>query len=146
MARIGYGDGYGSGDGSGYGYSSGYGDGYGSGSGSGYGYGDDSGETLAAHLSAAYPPPKGWEGSTIAIWRSDKAGKPSNGGRGIVAAVGAVHEVPGPLQACTPHALHASHSPGQWRGERWWVVALAPPVVEQGDKLASLKRLVLAEL
>ena len=131
-----------------YGSGSGDGDGSGDGSGSGDGYGDGYGygETLAAHLSAAYPPPKGWEGSTIAIWRSDKAGKPSNGGKGIVAAVGAVHEVPGPLQACTPHALHASHSPGQWQGERWWVVALAPPVVEQGNKLASLKRLVLAEL
>ena len=130
------------GSGSGSGYGSGYGDG------SGYGYGDGYGDgtTLALHLQAAYPPPKGWEGSTVAIWRSKADGTPSNGGKGIVASVGAVHEVTGPLQPCTPHALHASHSPGQWQGERWWVVAMAPPVVEQRDKLCSLKRLVLAEL
>ena len=142
----GSGSGYGDGYGYGYGYGSGYGYGYGSGYGSGYGYGYGSGSGLAAHLSGAYPLPKGWKGSTVAIWRSDASGKPVNGGSGIVATIGAVHEVPGPLSPCSPHALHATLQPEKWKGERWWVVALAPPVVDQNDKLASLKRLVLAEL
>lgn len=38
-----------------------------------------------------------------------------------------------------------SLDPGKWQGERWWVVALFEPVMEQGNKMASLKRLIIEE-
>ena len=82
----------------------------------------------------------------LAFWRSRADGSPSNGGGGGVRKAGDVEAVAGPLQLCTPHALHATLQPWQWRGERIWAVALYPPVAKADDKLGSLKREILAEL
>ena len=153
----GYGYGYGSGYGSGYGYGYGYGDGYGYGSGygdgygygSGYGYGDGDGEyaravidsslgSRAADLRSA--------GATLAFWRSDANGCPANGGSGTKAHVGLVEAIAGPLELCTPRALHATMTPNKWKGERLWIVALYPPIAVDDDKCGSLKREFLAEI
>ena len=42
--------------------------------------------------------------------------------------------------------LHATTDPLQWKGDRWWVVALCGEVQRQDDKMAALKRLIVAEL
>ena len=140
----GYGSGYGSGDGYGYGYGSGYGsgdgygDGYGYGSLDGYGYG-----SLDATAFADQVPPD----TTVAIWRSDQDGYSANGGtKTQPARPGLVQEVQGPLKACSSRALHGSLNPAQWKGDRWWIVALHEPVVRQNDKIASLKRTIICEL
>ena len=57
-----------------------------------------------------------------------------------------MHEIPGPLRICTANALHGTTKPEKWQGDRWWVVALFEPVQRQDDKIASLKRLIVAEL
>jgi hypothetical protein len=79
---------------------------------------------------------------------SDALGRPCNGGSGTKAAPGLVEEIPGPLQICTRNALHATRSPGKWKGQRMWVVALYGDVQydEDGDKYGALKREFLAEL
>ena len=129
-----YGSGDGSGSGSGYG--SGYGYGYGSGSDDGYG-------SLVATAFADQVPPD----TTVAIWRSDQDGYSANGGtKTQPARPGLVQEVQGPLEACSSRALHGSLNPAQWKGDRWWIVALHEPVVRQDDKIASLKRTIICEL
>jgi len=146
------GSGYGSGSyGSGYGsgscscsYGSGSGSGsYGSGSGygSGYGYGDGLQSMYESHSLIA------GQQVVIAFWRSDAKGQSANGGGiGEAARPGLMQEVKGPLRICTDHALHGSLAPGEWRGERWWIVALHEPVQREGNKIASLKRTILEEL
>ena len=146
----GYGDGDGSGYGSGYGYGDGYGDGYGSGYGSGYGYWFTIFEMSKSSwnkeqisrfndLSAS--------ASTLAFWKSDKKGLPSNGGLApLPAYVGKIEEISGPLEICTKHALHATMDPGKWKGERLWVVALFGEVQQQNDKFGALKREIIAEI
>jgi len=156
----GYGDGYGSGsgygdgsgDGSGYGYGDGSGDGYGSGygDGSGYGSGSISMEYLQAVADSAAgdrAPKIKADGGVLAFWRSDKNGKPSNGGGGESRKVGTVEELECTLVPCTKSALHATLTPEKWKGERLWVVALYPPVVNVDEsKFASLKREIIAEI
>ena len=123
---------------------SGYGDGYGSGSGDGYGSGDD--EEMKQYLEAVLSPHKR-ASSKIAFWRSTKDGTPANVGLGTaVATIGLTEEVQGPLRACTANALHGTLKPENWKGERWWIVALHEPFIEQEDKIASLKRTILADL
>ena len=143
----GYGYGYGDGSGSGYGYGYGsgdgygYGDGYGSGSGYGYGSGDGLNELYGAHPLVA-----GQE-VEVAFWRSDSRGQSANGGRMTeTGRPGLVQEVEGPLKICSPHALHGSLAPGEWKGERWWIVALHHPVQREGNKIGSLKRTIIEEL
>ena len=162
---CGYGDGYGygSGSGSGYGYGDGcgygdgYGDGYGSGygSGDGYGYGDGSGSgywhlaalaAIAKWTDAQRARLSGIGGAFVAFWRSDKHGKPSNGGNGAPVGVGSVQEIAGPLVLCGPRALHATMNPDKWRGERVWIVALHGEVIHQDDKCGALKREILGEV
>ena len=151
----GSGSGYGDGSGSGYGYGSGDGYGYGYGSGDGSGYGDGSGpywlatiegfalkwpltqQERLASLQAA--------GAKIAFWRSDAAGRPANGGRGVVAAPGVVHREKGPLNLCKRGTLHATLIPPAWKGERWWVVALIGEVVGDDEKMGALEREILGE-
>ena len=151
----GAGYGSGSGDGSGYGYGSGagYGSGYGYGDGSGYGDGDGpywlatiegfalkwplTQQERLASLQAA--------GAKIAFWRSDAAGRPANGGRGVVAAPGVVHREKGPLNLCKRGTLHATLIPPTWKGERWWVVALIGEVVGDDEKMGALEREILGE-
>ena len=112
---YGYGSGYGNGDGSGYGD----GDGYGSGSGDGYGYGysygysDGSKEAIRTFL-AMVPKIQGArarklvrEGAKLAYWRSNKDGKPANGGQAEPVAIGTVQETAGPLNLC--RARHVAH-------------------------------------
>ena len=128
-------------------------DGYGSGDGSGYG--DGSGpywlatiegfalkwpltqQERLASLQAA--------GAKIAFWRSDAAGRPANGGRGVVAAPGVVHREKGPLNLCKRGTLHATLIPPAWKGERWWVVALIGEVVGDDKKMGALEREILGE-
>jgi hypothetical protein len=146
---YGYGSGDGSGDGYGYGYGSGYGDGDRSGDGYGYGYGYD--KTYLAAVADGAVGDRAAElrksGVVIAFWRSDKDGKPMNGGSGEPVTVGAVQEESGPLVPCRAGALHATMKPTAWKGERLWVVALYPPVeIVDEDKFAAKKREILAEI
>ena len=151
-ATPGYGYGYGYGYGDGYGDGSGYGDGdgygYGYGYGSGYGSGDGSGvaTAYAAHPLVAKAKQDGHE-LVIGIWRSDQYGRATNGGnnRDAPAEPGLLQEVQGPLSICN-RGFHATSNPSQWGGDRWWVVGLFEPVQRQGDKIASLKRLIIEEL
>ena len=135
--------GYGSGDGYGYGYGDGSGSGYGS------GYGDLS-AALDAYRHHELVRAAVEDGQTVhlAWWRSGRDGQSANGGTPTLApaAPGVLHEVTGPLQLCTGRALHASLNPAEWKGDRWWVVALFDPVARQGSKAGSLKRLIVAEL
>ena len=86
-------------------------------------------------------------GAVIAFWRSDKDGKPSNGGSGQPVTIGTVQEESGPLVPCCAGALHATMKPTAWKGERLWVVALYPPVeTVDDDKFAAKKREILAEI
>lgn len=57
-----------------------------------------------------------------------------------------MHEVTGPLRLCSRNALHASINPGEWSGERWWVVGLLGPVERDGDKAGALRRLIVEEV
>ena len=147
----GYGYGYGYGDGYGYGYGYGYGDGdgygdgygYGYGSGSGDGYGDGYGYGYWQAVLASYAAPND---ATLAFWRSDKDGKPCNGGSGTVARVGLVEEIRGPLEICTHRALHATLDPAKWQGDRLWVVAMHGELQQQEDKIGALKRTFIAEV
>jgi hypothetical protein len=159
---YGYGDGDGYGSGDGYGDGSGYGDGDGYGSGDGYGYGsgdgDGSGSGYGHQLASALDPyrthPRVLEATadgsniTLAWWRSGTDGYSANGGKhhGQPATPGLVQEVTGPLELCSPRALHASVSPGRWKGDRWWIVGLYHPIAQDGDKAGSLKRLIIEEL
>ena len=140
------------GDGDGYGYGYGDGDGYGAGDGdgdgAGHGAGDGDGEYLKALLDCT---PRSQEraakGCMIGFWRSSAAGQPANGGSSSKKAeVGLVEEIKGPLEICTPNALHATTEPWRWKGERLWVVAIYPPYIRQEDKIGGLKREILAEI
>jgi hypothetical protein len=137
-AAKGYGDGDGDGDGDGSGSGYGYG--------SGYGDGDGDGFQLLAEQYKDHPLVKD-KSVVIAFWRSDAQGQSANGGhhRMEPARVGLTHEVKGPLRLCSPNALHASLTPQQWEGDRWWVVALHEPVKSDGTKVGSLKRTFLEE-
>jgi hypothetical protein len=159
---YGYGDGYGDGSGSGYGdgYGSGYGYGYGSGSGSGYGYGygDGSGsgyglkEATVGFLAMLSKERRARakkllrEGAKLAYWKSDKDGRPANGGSAEPAHVGLVQTSPGPLNLCNPGTLHATYRLDVWNGTRIWLVAMIGKIVEQEDKVGALQREFLAEL
>jgi hypothetical protein len=154
----GYGYGYGSGSGSGSGY--GYGSGDGSGDGDGYGYGSGSGSgygsywqatiaCFAAKLGDAFVARVNElqaSGAKIAFWRSDRDGRPANGGRAAAVYPGLVQEEPGPLKdACGPGQLHATLLPQKWKGERWWLVALIGEVRGDDEKYWALKREIIGE-
>ena len=158
----GYGDGAGSGSGEGSGYSSGDGSGYGDGYGYGYGYGCGSGYgegskeywvATIPYFARKWPEPQQARlgelqtaGVTLAFWRSDANGQPTNnGGRIEAAAPGVVHIAPGPLQVCRNGTLHATVDPSRWKGERWWIVAMHGEVQWDDDKCGALKREILGE-
>ena len=86
----------------------------------------------------------GWRYS---IWRSTKSGTPANGGKAgtAPARVGMVEQVAGEAVICS-HGFHATNQPWNWKGERWWIVALKEPVIEQEDKLCSTQRKIVADL
>ena len=152
----GSGDGYGSGYGSGSGY--GYGDGYGYGYGSGSGCGDGYGYWLSVFLSQT----KLWSekqssrltdiwssASSIVFWKSDKFGRPSNGGDSTKtqnAAPGVIHKSSGPLSLCSPGTLHGTMKPEKWKGERLWVVAMFGDMKWEDDKCGALEREILGEI
>jgi hypothetical protein len=86
-------------------------------------------------------------GLTVAFWRSNEDGTPANGGtHDTKGVVGKTEEVAGPLTICSSRALHGTMNPCKWKGARWWVVALHPPVLTSEDKVGSLKRTFLADL
>ncbi len=134
---------FGDGFGFGYGFGDGYGSGSGYGSGDGYGDGDQKKTYLEAILSQHASKARGCE---LAFWRSTDDGYPANGGGGLARVVGTVENVKGPLVLCGSRALHATLSPEKWKGVRWWVVALQPPVIKDADKMGSLKRTIIADL
>jgi len=143
---CGYGSGYSYGDGCGYdGYGYGHCDGYGDGDGhcDGSGYGDGE-EDMSAYLAALVG--DGGNGLVLAIWRSNRDGTPANGGGGEPVCEGLVQEVEGPLELCSPRALHATLAPLRWNGERWWIVGLHEPVAYGEYKIGSLKRTILKDL
>ena len=124
---------------------SGYGDGYGYGSGSYWAscikyFSEKWSEAQKARLSALEK-----MGAKIAYWRSDKSGKPCNGGKGAPVKPGDVQTVQGPLVMCGAGALHATLLPPQWRGERWWIVALTGEVVGDEEKYGALSREIIGE-
>lgn len=132
----------------GYGYDSGYGydDGSGYGYDSGSGYGDSiASETYFAAL-AGYYSSYSREGAVLAIWKSDARGKPANGGSKTIAVPGLVEELQPPLEICTKQALHATFNPRKWKGDRLWIVALYGQIAVQDDKIAALKREIVAEV
>lgn len=86
------------------------------------------------------------DGAVLAVWKSNKDGTPANGGGGGARHAGMVEKIRGPLQLCTKNALHATLNPGKWEGDKWWVVALYPPIAEESDKIGSLKREIIAEI
>jgi hypothetical protein len=158
---TGSGSGSGSGSGTGDGYGDGYGYGYGYGDGDGYGYGDSSGSgygsgyvggdgdgywTAVLRLRRDVQDALSRGAAEVAYWRSDARGRPCHGGSGTVARVGLVEEIAGPLQICTARALHATHDPMKWSGDRLWIVALWGEVQYAEDKLGALKREFLAEM
>lgn len=155
-----YGDGYGDGSGNGSGYGDGYGSGNGNGYGDGYGYGywyvDGSGDGYGsghgelveqiAVESCVRATALLSEGCELAVWRCSLYCTPSNGGKSDPVKPGDIQEIEGPLEICTARALHGTLAPWKWEGERLFAVALYPPVVRQDDKMASLKREILAEI
>ena len=151
------GSGYGYGDGSGYGSGYGDGSGYGSGDGYGYGSGSGSGSEAVAYQEAVIAGSVGErgerlreQGAVLAFWRSDIAGRAANHSQydaGPERKVGTLEELPGPLEPCTRNALHATLQPAKFKGDRLWIVAMYPPVVRvDNEKMASLKREILAEV
>ena len=140
---VGYGYGYGYGDGDGYG------DGYGNGYGDGYGkywlatvtyFSSKWTKAQRERLAALQA-----EGATIAFWRSDANGRPANGGGKIApAAPGVVHTIKGTPILCET-ALHATHLPLKWEGERWWIVALIGEVIGDEEKFGAAKREIIGE-
>jgi len=150
MSGYGYGDGDGDGDGYGYGYGYGYGDG----DGDGYGYGDEYRLATIPYLSTRWTDSQQKrlkevqkEGATLAFWRSNLDGTPSNGGRGGARKTGDVEKIPGPLELCGARALHATTKVSAWKGAKVWVVALFGEIArsENGDKLGALHREILGE-
>lgn len=141
---YGYGHGYGRGHGYGYGHGYGHGDGHGYGRGDSYGYHGYGEEDMRAYLAALVG--DGGNGLVLAIWRSNRDGTPANGGGGEPVCEGLVQEVEGPLELCSPRALHATLAPLKWQGERWWIVGLHEPVAYGEDKIGSLKRTILKDL
>ena len=130
----------------------------GSGSGSGYGYGDGDGDGdyLRAILGALS---KTWEHAQrsrlaallkqkvrLAFWRSDKSGKPANGGSAAPVKPGDIQEESGPLELCSRGTLHATLQPRRWQGDRLWIVALHGEVVGDDEKLGCLKREIVGEV
>jgi len=84
---------------------------------------------------------------TIAYWRSDRDGKPANGGDAMDAAAPGLHQVVnGPLELCSHRALHATLNPPDWQGDRLWLVALGGEVVADGKKLGALEREIICEV
>ena len=151
-----YGSGSGSGDG--YGYGDGSGSGYGSdgdGDGSGYGSGDGYGsywlaclEYFIDKLPASFAERARTlqaKGVKLAYWRSTADGRPANGGSAPPVSPGTVHKEKGPLNLCQPGTLHATLIPPEWKGERWWVVALVGEVVGDDEKYGALEREIIGE-
>jgi hypothetical protein len=112
----------------------------------GCGYGDGDGEEKTEYLNAILESAKVEDGCVYVFWRSHEDGTPANGGGGGVRKVGMVEEIPGPLEICTRNALHGTKEPQIWKGGRWWIVALYPPVQATRDKVGSLKRRIVKDL
>jgi hypothetical protein len=148
----GYGDGSGSGSGSGYGY--GYGYGYGDGSGSGSGSGDGEFWAKAVECFALKWPIAQQQrlaelqasGAKIAYWRSHPNGKPANGGSSEPVTPGLVQKEPGPIRReCGAGQLHATLQPNNWKGDRYWIVALLGEVRGDDEKYWALTREIIGE-
>ncbi len=118
---------------------------YKSGNGYGYGYGYGYGD-LPTYITALLESADVPNNAIPAIWRSNKYGTPANGGTGGARCVGQTEEIKSGLEICTRNALHGTHDPSKWKGERWFIVALHLPVQCQDDKIASAKRTIIKDL
>src|SRR5271166_1397993 len=82
-------------------------------------------------------------GHTIAYVNTDRHARPANGGTATKEwqlRPGLVQLITGPLEICTPAALHGTFQPHRWRGERVWLAGFVGQVQRHEDKLASLHR------
>jgi uncharacterized protein YjbI with pentapeptide repeats len=59
---------------------------------------------------------------------------------------GLVQKIAGPLEICSPRALHGTFEPHRWRGERVWLAGFVGDVQRQEDKLGSLHREIVGEI
>ena len=87
-------------------------------------------------------------GARIAYWRSDKDGRPCNGGdKGFlpIAAEGVLHMVSGKPVLCTHTCLHATLKPPRWNGSVIWIVALIGEVIGDEDKFGAQAREILGQ-
>jgi hypothetical protein len=57
-----------------------------------------------------------------------------------------VHTAKGPLQLCSPRALHATLIPPQWVGDRLWIVALKGEIEGDDEKYGALEREIIGEV
>jgi hypothetical protein len=74
------------------------------------------------------------------------AGAAANGGKNDPVYPGVIERVPGPLRnKCGRGQLHATLIPPNWRGERWWVVALIGEVRGTDEKYWALEREIIGE-
>jgi hypothetical protein len=155
---YGYGYGYGYGSGDDYGFGDGSGDGYGYGYGYGY-YGSGSSDDEINLSVAMIMALQGWSMEQrerytflqksdcfLAFWKSDRDGRPTNGGSGDPVVPGTIEKIDGPLKICTRNALHATLAPNKWKGERLWVVALHGEVQFGKDKIGALTREIIGEV
>ena len=144
---FGYGDGSGYGDGFGYGDGSGYGSGDGSGSGDGFGYGDGDGDSLFYWEQIARKFVCNLATNVfVAFWKSDKSGRPCNGGSSSPVEIGQIQKASGPLNLCHANTLHATLNPAKWKGDRLWIVAMHGEIQQDGDKVGALVREIVAEV
>lgn len=87
--------------------------------------------------------------AVLALWNSDKNGKPCNGGsrRCTAARPGLIQRAKKPFLMCGPNALHATMTPEEWDGERVWIVALlGEKNINFYQKMGATKREILGEI
>ena len=142
--ETGSGSGSGDGSGSGSGDGSGYGSGCGDGSSDRSSYGDGA---LVLVARSQLPESYRDDPRVLALWKSNAAGRPANGGVEVrSASPGLRQEAPGPLKLCTAGCLHATLRPSSWQGDRVWIVALEGDVVGDTEKMGALKREIICEV
>ena len=87
------------------------------------------------------------QGARIAYWRSDKDGRPCNGGdKSLVAVSRTLQTVGGDRPVlCTKTCLHATLKPPRWKGSVIWIVALIGEVIGDEDKFGAQAREILGQ-
>ena len=125
------------GDGSGYGDGDGFGFGYGDGFGDSLFYWEQIARKFVCNLATNV---------FVAFWKSDKSGRPCNGGSSSPVEIGQIQKASGPLNLCHANTLHATLNPAKWKGDRLWIVAMHGEIQQDGDKVGALVREIVAEV